>query len=758
VRSLPEPGEPPVVVPARRGALGAAGPSVAARRVVAMVLGVGLGSGACAPPAASAEPEPEPAPVATEAFPGEQAVDPIRRWLAADPVSLERQEEILDSLRSAIAEFRAERHAIAAHRADSLLALLPTLEDWRPLIRAELLAPSGDTAGVRSALRALDPGTPLEARWGWSFLVEAHAAAGDSVGAYRTALRHARSARTPRAGAAPWLEAGRLALAMRDTIGARAAFLAALHADPDAPTARSAAQVLDGFHAGSLDERLMVGRALLAAGQWSRALALLAGVVEDPTLSEVMEAELRLGLGRGLVELRRPAEALAMLAPLTGATTPGELAAPALFWSGRAHLARNANGEALQAFEAIARRMPGDPRAEEGFLILLQGAPAGSRAAAALLEGLLDAGVGSAAGEVEAVRFGTGSFLSGDYQRAAVTFERYLENARRPASRQQAAYWAALARERGGDPERARAHLQTAWEDDPLSFYGVLAGERLDVPILPGNLPAGPAPAPGLGRELENALLRLRVHQVVPTNGSFALELDRLQDHFFQRGDGAYDLAEALIEGGFPIQGVVLGREIHRREGAWNLRLLRIVHPFPYRDTIVREARARGLDPFFVAGLIRQESLFHNSIRSSAGAVGLMQLMPGTAQEVARSMGIRYSAASLADPDYNVRLGTQYLASMIRRYDGRAQDALSAYNAGPTRINQWRQRPESRDRDVFVEHIPFRETRHYVKVVQQYARVYAALYGCPGYQPCLGASYSAVVARSPYAGGAPVAR
>lgn len=731
---------------------------LAGRRVLALCLGLGLGSVACAPPAAGAEGELQSVPAVAQTLPDIQVADPIGRWLTAPPVPLERQEEILDSLRSAVAEFRDGRHERAALRADSLLALLPALEDWRPLIRAELLAPGGDTAGVRGALQTLDPGTPLEARWGWLLLVEAHAAAGDSLGAYRTALRHARSARDPQAGAAPWLEAGRLALAMRDTIGAREAFLAALHADPDGPPARSAAQILDGFHAGSLDERLLVGRALLAAGQWSRALALLAGVLGDPALSEVTEAELRLGLGRGLVELRRPAEALAMLAPLTGATTPGELAAPALFWSGRAHLARNANAEALQAFESIARRMPGDPRAEEGFLILLQGAPAGSRAAAALLEGLLDAGVGSPAGEVEAVRFGTGSFLSGDYQRAAVTFERYLENARRPASRQQAAYWAALARERGGDPERARAHLRTAWEDDPLSFYGVLAGERLDVPILPASLPVGPVPVPGLGSELENALLRLRVHQVVPTNGSFVLELDRLQDHFFQRGDGAYDLAEALIEGGFPIQGVVLGREIHRREGAWNLRLLRIVHPFPYRDTIVREARARGLDPFFVAGIIRQESLFHPSIRSSAGAVGLMQLMPGTAQEVARSMGIRYSAASLADPDYNVRLGTQYLASMIRRYDGRAQDALSAYNAGPTRINQWRQRPESRDRDVFVEHIPFRETRHYVKVVQQYARVYAALYGCPGYQPCLGVTYSALVARSPYAGGAPVAR
>lgn len=723
---------------------------------VLLLLVAGAAQG-CAPPAQSAELE---LPVTAEeaAAPAATSLDPIGRYLAAPTVPEGRQVEILDSLRSAVAEFRAGRHRTAAHRADSLLTLLPAVEDWRPLILAEFLAPSGDTAGVRRALESLDPATPLGSRWGWTFLLEAHVAAGDSAGALEVARRQARTARTPGEAAAPWLEAGRLALARQDTVGARSSLLSALRAGAHEPAARNAAVLLDRIHDGSPEERLLVGQALLAAEEWTGAHRRLAGLLDVATLPGTLEAEIRLGLGRGLVELRRPSEALAMLDPLTGATTPGELAVPAFFWSGRAHLVRNDRGAAQAAFEAIVERAPGDPRAEEGFLMLLDGAPAGSRAASALLEGLLDLGVGSPAGELEAVRYGTVRFMAGDYGGAAVTFERYLESARRSTSRQQAAYWAALARERNGDPGRARDHLRAAWEDDPISIYGVLAGERLDVPILPAGLPGGPAPVPGLAQELENALLRLRVHQVVPTMGSFLLELERLQEYFLQRRDGAYDLAEALVEGGFPIQGVVLGREIHRREGAWNLRLLRIVHPFPHREIIVRESRNRGLDPFFVAGLIRQESLFHTSIRSSAGAVGLMQLMPGTAQEVARSMGIRYQAALLSDPEYNIRLGTQYLASMVRRYDGRAQDALSAYNAGPGRINQWRQRPEAQDRDVFMEHIPFRETRHYVKVVQQYARVYAALYGCPGFQPCLGVSYPTVVAGSPYAGGAPVAR
>jgi hypothetical protein len=87
-------------------------------------------------------------------------------------------------------------------------------------------------------------------------------------------------------------------------------------------------------------------------------------------------------------------------------------------------------------------------------------------------------------------------------------------------------------------------------------------------------------------------------------------------------------------------------------------------------------------------------------------------------------------------------MGTTFLIGLVNRFDGRAEDALAAYNAGPTRLQRWRRTPEYGDRDVFMEHIPFRETRNYVKLVQQYARIYTALYGCEGFEPCLGLSYA----------------
>lgn len=233
----------------------------------------------------------------------------------------------------------------------------------------------------------------------------------------------------------------------------------------------------------------------------------------------------------------------------------------------------------------------------------------------------------------------------------------------------------------------------------------------------------------------------------VPTPGSFGFELERIQSHFSARAGGKHALAESLIEGGLPIQGIVMGREIQRESNGWDLRLLRIIYPFPHRSVIVREAARRNVNPYLAAGLIRQESMFDEDIKSRAGAIGMMQVMPATGEELARGVGIKpYSTARLTEAEINVILGMTFLSEMLRRYDGAVLDALVAYNAGPTRIRRWRGMPEYKDQHLFVERIPFRETREYVKIVQQNALIYASLYGCGETgEPCLGMTPSAVL-------------
>jgi len=664
----------------------------------------------------------------------------------------------LELLESGMERWREGAHLEGALAVDDALSRLPTMDDWRPLLLAELLAPTGDTAAVRIALEGVDPLSELPSRWGWQIQVEALEAADDPAAAARVARAAARVERDAGREGAKWLAAGRAALSAGDSLAARDDLWAAVRMGPSFAAAREAARILDRFAGapGPADE-LLLGRVLLAAGAWDPAHTRLRPFLQSGGLAAAERDELTVGLGRALFELRRHADAEGLLAPLASGSSATPHTLSALYWTGRSALARGATSAAEDSFRRLARLAPDSPLAEEAFHLLLTrelSTGFGPRARG-FLDELLTVAIRNANTELSVVQLGTTLYLGGEYQAAARTFDAFRSSSRREAGRQQAGYWAALALERAGDPAGARERLQQVHREDPLSMYGVFAGERADLPVLPAGLVEGPAPIPGLETELRNALIRVRVHQLVPTPGSLVFETDRVTRYFAALGSARYDLAEAMIHGGLPLQGIVLGRDLHREEGEWNLRLLRIVHPFPHRDIIVREASARGLDPFFVAGLIRQESMFHAEIRSVAGAVGLMQLMPATAREVAGTLGIRYSPEVLNDPEVNVRLGTTYLASMLSRFQGRAEDALSAYNAGPSRILQWRQTPTYMDRDVFMEHIPFQETRHYVKVVQQYARVYTALYGCGDFDPCHGLSYPAAVDRSPVAGGAP---
>jgi soluble lytic murein transglycosylase len=135
------------------------------------------------------------------------------------------------------------------------------------------------------------------------------------------------------------------------------------------------------------------------------------------------------------------------------------------------------------------------------------------------------------------------------------------------------------------------------------------------------------------------------------------------------------------------------------------------------------------LDPYVVAGLIRQESLFNPVAVSPAGAIGLMQVMPATGRSLAQRVGIgTFNPEMLKQPETNVRLGTLFLADQMRRWNGHEPDVFAAYNAGPNRVVRWRQFPEHADEDLYAERIPFAETRDYVKKLRTNARIYRLLY------------------------------
>ena len=148
--------------------------------------------------------------------------------------------------------------------------------------------------------------------------------------------------------------------------------------------------------------------------------------------------------------------------------------------------------------------------------------------------------------------------------------------------------------------------------------------------------------------------------------------------------------------------------------------------PLAYPDTFTAVAREFALSSHLLNAIARQESALMHDVRSSAGAIGLMQLMPATGREMAARAGRRLSTQDLLDPEVNIQLGSRYLSELLQDFQGNRILATAAYNAGPNRVKQWLQRSQERPLpyDVWVETIPYGETRNYVESVLTYAVIY----------------------------------
>lgn len=162
------------------------------------------------------------------------------------------------------------------------------------------------------------------------------------------------------------------------------------------------------------------------------------------------------------------------------------------------------------------------------------------------------------------------------------------------------------------------------------------------------------------------------------------------------------------------------------RANKWNDLAIRF--PTPHKTPVMQSADKHGVDPAWVYGVIRRESAFSDSVRSSAGAIGLMQLMPKTAQYIGRKIGIRKTSYRvLTEPKSNIELGSAYLSYLYKKYDGNRVLATAAYNAGPNRVDAWMPKDRFLPADQWIDSIPFSETRAYVKAVLEYTTIFKSI-------------------------------
>jgi len=154
--------------------------------------------------------------------------------------------------------------------------------------------------------------------------------------------------------------------------------------------------------------------------------------------------------------------------------------------------------------------------------------------------------------------------------------------------------------------------------------------------------------------------------------------------------------------------------------------------PMPYKQQVMQHAEDRELDPSIIYGVMRRESLFDPLARSSVGALGLMQLMPSTARRVAKSLGMKRPRKSdILRVENNIRLGTHYLRTVMNRFDNNVALAAAAYNAGPGNVKRWLPKNSTMSADLWVETVPYKETRNYVQAVLAYSTVFDKSLGRP---------------------------
>jgi soluble lytic murein transglycosylase len=151
-------------------------------------------------------------------------------------------------------------------------------------------------------------------------------------------------------------------------------------------------------------------------------------------------------------------------------------------------------------------------------------------------------------------------------------------------------------------------------------------------------------------------------------------------------------------------------------------------YPLAYTGPVSQNSVVNDLSEALVYALIRAESGFSPAVRSHAGAIGLMQLMPDTAKATIHEKG-QFNPLRLTVPEFNIKVGTKHLRDLLKGYDGDAVYAIAAYNAGAGAVERWRRSMKGLKKDEFIESIPYQETRDYVKKVYASAATYRQLYG-----------------------------
>ena len=475
-------------------------------------------------------------------------------------------------------------------------------------------------------------------------------------------------------------------------------------------------QLARQFSAAATDDVwLKAGASYYRGNSFAAAISALANVrARTPKL--VSEAQYYTGASQ--FALHNEAPTLAAINEIRRVTPDSPYIGTLLYRLGNSYEKREQAAQATAYYEQLVRQFPASPNADEAHFWLAWRA-----------------------------------HQARDYAKAARLLSEHLAlYGNVTDNRGRAAFWAAVDAERAGDRGRAITLYQALQKRYGAGWYGINAQRRAAQLIQGGAQPLDQAKDARLAdaiaglQDITRTVETLKDNDrervtkaaqlaVVALHQSALNELEaaranaltspliNLRIAQLYRARNEPTAAINALKRAYPDYAQALPEEMPRE--VWE-----VFYPLNYWSAIKEQAKLRHLDPYYVAGLIRQETIFNAQARSRANAIGLMQLLPSTGQMVARKYGVgggRVAVADLYNPLINLQLGTGYLEQMVSEF-GRLEYVAAAYNGGPSRVARWLRELPTAEIEEWVESIPISETRLYVQGVYRNMRQYQRLY------------------------------
>ncbi len=499
---------------------------------------------------------------------------------------------------------------------------------------------------------------------------------------------------------------------------------------PSERLARAQAYLGQAFHAEAIEEL----RKFLAA---------------DPSPPQRAEAKLKLGIAQVRLKLYDQARETFRVLAKEGATESSE----ASVWLARVYL-RQGQGDKLLELAHTAAGSSLSPE-QKGQITLFAGVWLEDQGrfddAIARYRQVAKMGEPASQRAEGQWRVGWGYYRMGRYREAFDQLRALVEQ-HDGEFEPQALYWMARAAELNQQPQAHDVYVQLC-RRFIYTYYCQLAWERTQIP-LPDSIAAEPGSTSASVNDGESVngvngaaagavTTRVEIEQqaayrralelkTLGLDSDAAREVAGLIDRYSREPGLLMVLSTMLNEAGAYHHGLRLARakfrdQLERTGGSVSPALWSVAYPMGLLPTIKGQG-AKGVDPYLVAAIIREESQYDWRAVSRVGAIGLMQVMPGTANTVAQRLGLpAVGREDLFDQETNIRIGVHYVEQLLEQFSGNVAYTIASYNAGPIAVGNWITLHRGRSQDEFVELIPYQETRQYVKRVLRSYREYARL-------------------------------